>query len=114
MNQYMLVMTGAAKAWQALGPEENQRLMEQYYAFVDMMRKGHGFVGGSALDQAGYGLQTASKKVVVDGPFSETKEVLNGYMIFNAPDFEAAIAIAKQCPALGHGEKVQVFALKEH
>lgn len=111
MNQYMLVMTGAAKEWKALGPEENQQLMQRYYDFVDSMRKGHGFVGGSALNQAGYALQMNSKNVVVDGPFSESKEVLNGYMIFNAPDFDAAVDIAKQCPALSHGESIQLFEL---
>ena len=114
MHEYMLVMTGAAKTWKALGPEENQRLMEKYHAFVDTLRKGKGFTGGSALNQAGFGLRSDKSGVTVDGPFPETKEVLNGYMIFKAENLEEAVELAKKCPALTHGESVQVFELTEH
>ena len=110
----MLVMTGRSQDWKSLGPEENQKLMEKYFAFVDMLKKKHGFVGGSPLNQAGYGLRTEASGVVIDGPFPETKEVLNGYMIFKAPDLSEAVELAKQCPALTHGESVQVFELNKH
>ena len=108
MNEYMLVMTGRSKDWKSLGPEESQRLMEKYYAFVEILRNKHGFVGGSALNQAGFSL-SGNGGGIVDGPFPETKEVLNGYMVFKAPDFDAAVELAKQCPALTHGESIQLF-----
>ena len=114
MREYMLVMTGAATAWKGLGPEENQQLMDKYHAFVDMLRKGKGFVRGSALNQAGFELRTGKSGVIVDGPFPETKEVLNGYMIFKAESFTEALDLARNCPALAHGESVQVFELTEH
>ncbi|RYE54562.1 MAG: hypothetical protein EOP20_11685 [Hyphomicrobiales bacterium] len=34
--------------------------------------------------------------VVTDGPFAEAKEVLGGYAVFEAPDLEAATALAHQ------------------
>jgi hypothetical protein len=114
MQNYMLVMTGNAQEFKALSPEENQKLMEKYFAFVDLLRNTHGFVAGSALKDGGYGLRAKGGKTVIDGPFAETKEVLNGYMIFKAPSFTAALELAKQCPALTHGEEVQVFQLTEH
>ena len=110
MNEYMLVMTGRSKDWKDRGPDENQRLMEKYYAFVDMLRAGDGFVAGSALNQAGYGISDKGG-ATIDGPFPETKEVLNGYMVFKAPNFDAAIDLTKKCPALTHGERIQLFEL---
>lgn len=110
MQEYMLVMSGKAQKWKALSPDENQKLMEKYHAFVGVLRETHGFVGGSALNQAGFGLSGKGARTV-DGPFPETKEVLNGYMIFKAPDFDTAIALAKRCPALTHGESIQLFEL---
>jgi hypothetical protein len=38
------------------------------------------------------------KKAVTDGPFLETKEVLGGYYVLEAPDLDAAVAIAKDIP----------------
>jgi hypothetical protein len=114
MQNYMLVMTGKAQEFKAIPPEENQKLMEKYFAFVDTLRNTYGFVAGSALKEGGYGIRATAGKTFIDGPFAETKEVLNGYMIFKAPSFEAALELARNCPALTHGEEVQVFQLTEH
>lgn len=35
---------------------------------------------------------------VLDGPFAESKEVIAGYFIVEAPDVDAAVAIAARCP----------------
>ena len=114
MKQYMLMMSGESKQWKALSPDENQRIMAKYNAFVDGLRKTHGFVGGSPLAEGGFELKATRGAVVVDGPFPETKEVLNGYMIFKAPDFDEALRLARECPALTHGETVQLFELTSH
>lgn len=45
---------------------------------------------------------------IVDSPFVETKEVLTGLFVVEAADLDAATAIARGCPALGHGEIVEV------
>jgi hypothetical protein len=38
--------------------------------------------------------------VVTDGPFIETKEVIGGYAIVNAPDMQAAVDLVKTWPGL--------------
>jgi len=35
---------------------------------------------------------------VLDGPFAESKEVIAGYFVIDAPDAGAAAAIAARCP----------------
>jgi hypothetical protein len=35
---------------------------------------------------------------VLDGPFAESKEVIAGYFIIEAPDIQAAVAVAARCP----------------
>ena len=44
---------------------------------------------------------------VTDGTFAETKEVLGGFYIIEAPDFDAALTIAKQVPARFGGVEVR-------
>jgi len=33
---------------------------------------------------------------ITDGPFAEAKEVLGGYAVFEAPDFQSATALARE------------------
>ena len=46
--------------------------------------------------------------VVTDGPFLDTKEVLAGFYVLEAPDLDAALAIARRNPATQSGGGVEV------
>jgi hypothetical protein len=41
----------------------------------------------------------ASQTSVVDGPFSEAKEMVGGFLLLTCNSREQAIALAKECPA---------------
>ena len=43
------------------------------------------------------------KRVVTDGPFAETREVLGGYYLIDVPDINEAIRIAQRHPGLRAG-----------
>lgn len=38
------------------------------------------------------------KTRILEGPFAESKEVIAGYFLIEAPDLDAAVAIAAKCP----------------
>ena len=40
---------------------------------------------------------------VVDGPYGETKEVVGGYFVFRAADYDEAIELTRDCPFLDDG-----------
>jgi hypothetical protein len=44
---------------------------------------------------------------VTDGPFVETKEALGGYYLIEAPDLDAALAVARDVPAVFGGVEVR-------
>jgi hypothetical protein len=46
--------------------------------------------------------------VVTDGPFTEIKEFINGYIVVKAQTIDDAIEIAKECPILLIGGNVEV------
>jgi hypothetical protein len=45
---------------------------------------------------------------VTDGPFIEAKEVVAGFYVLEAPDLDAALAIARENPAVAAGGGVEV------
>ncbi|MDL5156642.1 YciI family protein [Actinomycetospora termitidis] len=44
---------------------------------------------------------------VTDGPFVETKEALGGYYLIDAPDLDAALAVAREVPVVFGGVEVR-------
>jgi hypothetical protein len=46
--------------------------------------------------------------VVTDGPYVETKEILGGFVIFEAADTDEAVAIASEWPSLANQPNVTV------
>ena len=48
------------------------------------------------------------RDLVTDGPFLEAKEVIAGFAILEAPDLDAALAMARRNPAVWQGGGVEV------
>jgi hypothetical protein len=46
---------------------------------------------------------TGGSQTLHDGPFAETKEQLGGLYVIEAPDLDAALAIARKVPLVGDG-----------
>ena len=114
MNEFMLIMKGEYQTWNGMSADEKQRIMEKYYAFVNRLKREERFKSGSALKNGGMSLRSEKGIVITDGPFPETKETFNGYFVFTAQDRDEAVAIARECPALTHGETVEIFELGNH
>ncbi len=45
---------------------------------------------------------------VTDGPYAEIKEIVGGFIVVSADSIEEATQLAKGCPALSSGGKVEV------
>jgi hypothetical protein len=64
---------------------------------------------GDALLPTGRGLKTG---VVTDGPTVESKEIISGYSIVAARDYDAAVEMARACPILrAPGARIEVREL---
>jgi hypothetical protein len=61
----------------------------------DLARSGT-MVAAFALSPAATALRGPAGDIVTDGPFIETKEVIVGFYVIEAPDLEAALAVARE------------------
>ena len=50
---------------------------------------------------------------VVDGPFTESKEAVAGYILLRVTDLDAATEVAKECPGLDFGMSVEIRPISE-
>jgi hypothetical protein len=83
--------------------EEEGRLLYQRMLDFSAELKARGLLTVSQSlrsDAGGVRVQVrAGKRALVDGPFSESKEMVGGYFLLTCEDRAEAIAIAAECPA---------------
>ena len=82
---------------------EVQSLMDECFAYDDVLRRGGHYLGGEALDSARNAVTLRMKDgelQVTDGPFVETKETLGGILLLEARDLNHAIALMSKHPAV--------------
>jgi len=109
MPQYIILLYDDPKKFTELSPQEMQEAFKKYYGWGQKMREQGRLTGSNKLtDGAGRVLRGKSPMRVTDGPFTEGKEVLGGYYIFNADSYEHAIDLTRDHPQLEYGGTVEV------
>jgi len=99
--QYLLLLYANEKAILSASKEETAQRMAAYASYIEAMKKAGAFVGANRLQPTSTATTVRApngKSSVLDGPYAETKEQLGGYFLIEAPDLDAAVAIAAKCP----------------
>lgn len=101
--EYLVLSRGK---WDAdKSPERIQQAIDDFYAWHDRLVE-------QGKMKAGQRLATAAKLVsrsgVMDGPYTEAKEVVGGYWFFLADSLEEAAELAAQNPCLACGLSFEV------
>ena len=95
--------------WQkSLSAEEMQKVSDQWMAWFDRLRKEGKAVAGNPLEREGRLVSGKGGRVISDGPFAESKEAIGGYFLLKVDSMDAAVAIARDCPGLPYGARVEV------
>lgn len=93
----------------------SEALMVAYMAFNEEMHKAGVLVASEGLNpgaKSGHVVVSNGKRVIKDGPFAETKELIGGFYIIEVDSFEQALAWAQRCPVgLGFDDVLQVLPL---
>ena len=74
-------------------------LYEDMGKFIEETTKSGNFVSGAGLQPTSAGTKVtlkAGKISVIDGPFTESKEIVGGYSIIDAKTHEEALGLAKR------------------
>jgi hypothetical protein len=110
MAKFLFVYRGGNDAESKMTPDEMQQYMHKWGTWIrEALQKGWMVDPGDALTPEGRVVN--AKKVVTDGPFVESKEIVGGYSIVQAGTIDAAAELAKGCPGLLAGGKVEVRSL---
>jgi hypothetical protein len=111
-NGYMLIFRGTD--WhKGLSPEEIQTVLTQWAAWFKRLNEQGKVLAGNPLAHEGKIVSGKNGRVVADGPFAESKEAIGGYFLLTVSTLDEAVAIAKECPGLPYGAKIEVRPIAE-
>ncbi|MES1190957.1 MAG: YciI family protein [Steroidobacter sp.] len=102
MSEYILLYRRSTEAAdKAMGtPERAQQSMMKWRAWMkELTDQGRLKNIGQPLEGTGK-VVTGPTKIVTDGPYAETKDIIGGYSIIEADDLAHAARLASGCPVL--------------
>jgi len=104
MPRYMLLLSEGPCQFASTAPAEMQAMLERYMAWSRKLGQEGKLKGGEKLaDEPGKRLKRDGGRIAVDGPFTETREMVSGLFMVEAPDYGAAVEIAMTCPHMDCG-----------
>jgi hypothetical protein len=101
-----MVMVKATKDSEA-GVMPDEKLLTEMGKFNEQLVKAGVMLAGEGLHPSSKGARvrfSGAKRTVIDGPFTETKELVAGFWIWQVKSKEEAIEWLKRCPNPHPGE----------
>jgi hypothetical protein len=97
--------------WERMSECEQKAMINECFAYDDVLRQNGHFAGGEALQDARSAVTLRwqnSKVVVTDGPYAETKEQLGGILILEANDLDHAVELMSKHPGVRSGSGFEI------
>ena len=105
MEKFMFIFHGGISPDSS--PEQMQENMGKWFGWIEQLNKEERYVSGEPLLPGGK-LVKGSASGVTDGPYTEGKEVVGGYFIVNAKDYNDAVSLCAGYPDYGVGGSIQI------
>ena len=98
---YMLLIleTGERQTW---SPEKKRRAYDRMMGFTEQLKTRGVYLGSESLRSTTERVRVdarGGKRIVTQGPFAESKEIVGGFLLVDCPSREQAVALASECPA---------------
>ena len=94
------------------GQMPSQELLTRMGQYNEELARAGVMIGGEGLYASSHGARVrfdGDRRSVIDGPFTETKELIAGYWLFETASLQEAIEWVKRCPNLdGESSEVEI------
>jgi len=113
----MIIVKATKDSEAGIWPENTEEMFNEMTKYHEELKKAGVLLDGSGLQPSSKGWRiryTGNKRIVIDGPFAETKELIAGYTIIQVKSKEEALAWTKRFPnPAGEDCEIEVRQLYE-
>ncbi len=103
-----LIRESTPEVYEPMSDEERRGVLDRWNSWVDGMRERGVLLDANPLSSGGRVVAAAAPGRVMDGPFSEAKELVGGYFILMCASLDEATELALTCPSLQYGLTIEV------
>jgi hypothetical protein len=107
-SRFLLLLRPGEVGVAHFSPDDVQRTLQHYFDWTEQLRAEGRLVTADQLKPGGTLVRQSGERIVLDGPFSETKEAYGGFYLITAADLDEAAVVAKGCPVFDHGGAVEI------
>jgi hypothetical protein len=107
MSEFLYLYRGSERVNSALSPQQMQEYLQGFQAWIASLTKAGKISSCGPLAAHGKTVNGPTGEVS-DGPYAEAKDLVGGYTVLSAGDFNEATDIARGCPFLGVGGTVEI------
>jgi len=116
MAKYLLILHETPGTFAHAGPEEIQKIIEDYSAWARNLAEQERLGPSQKLmDEGGKHIRpgTDGSPLVTDGPYSESTEIIGGIFTITAESYEEAAEISSASPHIKYGGWIEVRQIHE-
>lgn len=95
-QRYLVILRSAPVKQDPSSPAQMQEMYAAFTAWKETFKANIVDMGGRLKPDG----KVLTSSGVTDGPFTEAKEVVGGYMVVTADDYHGALRIARECPGV--------------
>jgi hypothetical protein len=110
MPDFLLLLHRPAGALPAFPPEQAAAITKDYMGWGERLRAEDRLKAGEKLtfDPGRVMRPSGGRVMTTDGPFAESKELLGGFFLVTARDYNEACDLAQSCPHFKYGGSIEV------
>lgn len=107
MKEFLLIFRNDFKSMPLPSPEQMQAVTKRWMDWKGSIAAQNKLAdGGNRLESTGKVLK--GNNIITDGPYTEIKESIGGYIVVKATSLDEAAELAKDCPIFEAGGNVEV------
>lgn len=103
MPKFALLLHESPFAYQELGPEQIQAIIQKYMDWMNGLKAQGRYVSAEKLCPERLAMRRENDELATDGPYMESKEVVGGLMIIEADSYEHAAELSRDSPHFDRG-----------
>jgi len=107
MKDYLFLFRGGLDFTKAT-PEQLQQVLMNWRNWTEELSSKGIYSGGERLTRGEAAVVKGNAKIVIDGPYAESKEIIGGFISIKAENLQQAIEISKGCPIFNFDGNVEI------
>jgi hypothetical protein len=111
MNTYLVIVRGGMPGYKKLNEDGRKSFRDKWSAYIGELTQSRNWVKGHPLHETGR--LVPKKKEAVQGVVGQDDMRINGFMVLEAQDYDAAVRLCDNCPSFEIGGNLEIREVTE-